>query len=86
MKKYFTALLTMCFLLCGTLLSAQYHAPVLDLDFVSMPGSCVSITGSNVSPSDRDEIEFLRKGGLRIDEKKAYFTSHIRSDLFDGVR
>ncbi|MBQ7401090.1 MAG: hypothetical protein IJW07_03530 [Lentisphaeria bacterium] len=84
MKKYFTALLTMCFLLCGTLLSAQYHAPVLDLDFVSMPGSCVSITGSNVSLSDRDEIEFLKKGGLRIDEKKAYFTSHLRSDLFDG--
>ena len=84
MKEYFAALLTMCFLLCGTLLSAQYHAPVLDLDFVSMPGACVSITGSNVSPSDRDDVEFLKKGGLRIDEKKAYFTSHIRSDLFDG--
>lgn len=84
MKKYLTVLLTLCTLLCGALVSAQYHTPVLDLDFVSQPGKCSSVTGNNISLSDRDEIEFLKQGGLRIDEKKAYFTSHLRSDLFDG--
>lgn len=84
MKNYSTILMVLCFLLSGTLLTARYHTPVLDLDFVSMPGKCSSVTGSNISPSDRDEIEFLKQGGLRIDEKKAYFTSHLRSDLFDG--
>ena len=84
MKKFLTALLILCTQLCGALISAQYHAPVLDLDFVSLPGKCSSVTGNNISLSDRDEIEFLKHGGLRIDEKKAYFTSHLRSDLFDG--
>ena len=84
MKTYLAIIITLCLLFSGSLLPAQYHAPILDLDFVSVPGKCSSITGSNISLSDRDEIEFLKQGGLRIDEKKAYFTSHLRSERFDG--
>ena len=70
MKTYLAIIITLCLLFCGALLPAQYHAPMLDLDFVSVPGKCSSVTGSNISLSDRDEIEFLKQGGLRIDEKK----------------
>ncbi len=84
MKKDVTALLILCFLLCGNFLSAQYHTPVLDLDFATFSRRLFSLTGSGISASDREEIEFLEDGGLRIDEKDAYFTSHLRSDLLDG--
>ena len=84
MRKYFAAMLILCSLLCGRSLPAQYHAPILDLDFVTDPGKCFSLTGGGISVSDREEVECLKTGGLRIDEKKAYFTSHLRSDLLNG--
>lgn len=84
MKKKFAAALILCSLFCGTFLSAQYHAPALDLDFVTSPGNCFSLTNSRISPSDPDDVELLEEGGLRIDEEEAYFTSHIQSELFDG--
>lgn len=84
MKKISAAVLCFCILLCAGRLSAQYHTPVLDLDFMTSPGSCFSLTQSRISASDREEIQFPEEGGLRIDEMEAYFTSHVRGDLFDG--
>ena len=77
-------MLLILFLSAGAVLSAQYHKPVLDLNFTGVPGKCISLTGHTIGLSDRDDIAFLKKGGLRIDEDAAYFTSHFRSDLFDG--